>query len=150
MNSNIVEAFLSRPPYTLYSPSKIRIMMAYYAGTLLTRCSWKRPLTKWSYVVIWNSCSTLSTTSNKVIKVRQVIGRILVCVSIHLECWLDKARVEIITWAAVGVARQQQFSYNLVSKFWQCERDRRGFKLHLMHIGWFRAYTLLWIGLLEI
>ena len=39
------------------------------------------------------------------------------CVSIHLECWLDKARAEIVTWAAVGVACQQQFSYNLVIKF---------------------------------
>ena len=34
-----------------------------------------------------------------------------------LECWLNKARVETVTWAAVGVARQQQFSYNLVLKF---------------------------------
>ena len=39
------------------------------------------------------------------------------CVLIHLECWLDKARVEIVTWAAVGVARQHQFNYNLVLKF---------------------------------
>ena len=30
MNSNIVEAFASRPPYALYSPSKIRTMMAYH------------------------------------------------------------------------------------------------------------------------
>ena len=42
MNSNIVEAFTSRPPYTLYSPSKIQTMMAYHAGTLLTRCCRKR------------------------------------------------------------------------------------------------------------
>ena len=54
------------------------------------------------------------------------------CVSIHLECWLDKARVEIITWTAVGVARQQQFSYNSVSKHY--ERDRCGFNSHLMCI----------------
>ena len=39
------------------------------------------------------------------------------CVSIHLECWLGKARVEIVTWAAVSVASQQQFSYNSVIKF---------------------------------
>ena len=39
------------------------------------------------------------------------------CVSMHLERWLNKARVEIVTWAAVGVACQQQFSYNLVSNF---------------------------------
>ena len=51
----------------------------------------------------------LSTTSDKV---RQIIGRTLVCVSIHLECWLDKARVEIVAWAAVGVACQRQFGYD--------------------------------------
>ena len=55
-----------------------------------------------------------STTSNKV---RQIIRWTLVRVSMHLECWLRKARVEIVTWAAVGVACQQQFSYNLVIKF---------------------------------
>ena len=33
------------------------------------------------------------------------------------ECWLDKARVEIVTWTAVGVTCQQQFSYNSVIKF---------------------------------
>ena len=55
-----------------------------------------------------------STTSDKV---REIIGRTLVCVSIHLECWLDKARVEIVTWAAMGVANQQQFGYNSVSNF---------------------------------
>ena len=67
--------------------------------------------TKWSRVVQRNSCSTSSTTSDKV---RQVIGWTSVCVSIHLECWLD---IEITTWAAVGVAHLQQFGYNLVSKF---------------------------------
>ena len=36
----------------------------------------------------------------------------------HLERWLDKARVEIVVWAAVGVAHQQQFGYDSVSKFW--------------------------------
>ena len=56
------------------------------------------------------------------------------CVSIHLECWLDKPRVEIATWAAVGVACQQQFGYNSVSKFWQCERDRQfAFDVHRMN-----------------
>ena len=54
------------------------------------------------------------TSSNKV---KEVIRLTLACVLIHLECWLDKARVEIVTWAAVDVARQQQFSYNSVSKF---------------------------------
>ena len=53
----------------------------------------------------------------------------------HLERWLDKARVEIVAWAAVGVARQQQFGYDSVLKFWQCERDRCGFNSHLMRIG---------------
>ena len=42
----------------------------------------------------------------------------LMCVSIHLECWLNKARVEIITWSAVGVACQQQFSYNKILAMW--------------------------------
>ena len=113
--------FTFRPPYTLYSLSKIQTMMAYSAGTLLTTlcrcCQNKSPLTKWPHVVYQNSRSTLSTTSNKI---RQIVGRTLVCVLIHLECWLDKARVEIVTWAAMGVARQQQFSYNSVLKFWQC------------------------------
>ena len=73
-----------------------------------------RPLTKWALVVRQNSRSTSSTTSDKV---RQIIGLTLVCVLIHLECWLGKARVEIVTWAAVSVASQQQFSYNSVIKF---------------------------------
>ena len=55
-----------------------------------------------------------STTSDKV---RQIIGRPLVCVSIHLESWLGKAGLETVTWAAVGVACQQQFSYDSVIKF---------------------------------
>ena len=54
-------------------------------------------------------------------EVRQTIGQALVCALIHLECWLNKARVEIVTWAAVGVAHQQQSSYNSVSKCWQYE-----------------------------
>ena len=91
----------------------------------------KRPLTKLSRVVCQNSRSTSSTTSDKV---WQIIGQTLVCASLHLECWLDKPRVEIVTWAAVGVAHQQQFSYNSVSKFWQCEHNPCGFSLHLMPI----------------
>ena len=134
MNSNIVEAFASRPPYTLYLPSKIRTLMAYHAGTLLTRCCRKKwLLTKWSCVVLRNLRSTLSTTSDKA---RQIIGWTLVCVLIHLECWLDKARAEIVTWTAVDVVCQQPFSYNLVSKFWQCERDRCESNSHSMRIGW--------------
>ena len=43
-------------------------------------------------------------------KVRQRIRLGFICVLIHLECWLDKARVEIVTWAAVGVAHQSQFN----------------------------------------
>ena len=39
----------------------------------------------------------------------------LVCVSMHLECWLDKARVEIIAWVAVGVERQQQFGFKILA-----------------------------------
>ena len=73
----------------------------------------------------------LSTTSDKA---RQIIGQTLVGVLIHLECWLDKARAEIVTWAAVGVACQQQFSYNSVSKFWLCECDRCGLNLHSIRI----------------
>ena len=50
-------------------------------------------------------------------KARQIIGRTLVSISIHLECWLGKSRVETVTWTAVGVACQQQFSYNSVINF---------------------------------
>ena len=50
-------------------------------------------------------------------KARQIIGWTLVCVWIHLECWLGKSRVETVTWTAVGVACQQQFSYNLFINF---------------------------------
>ena len=72
-------------------------------------------LTKWSHVVCRSSHSMSSTTSDKV---REVIGRtlLLVCVSIHLECWIDKTRVEIVTWAAVGVAnQQQQFGFKILA-----------------------------------
>ena len=54
----------------------------------------KRLLTKWSHVVRQSSRFTSSITSDKV---REVI---------YLECWLDKARVEITTWAAVGSVGQ--------------------------------------------
>ena len=102
---------------------------------IMLGCYWldavdKETTSTWSHVVHRNSNSMLSTTSNTV---RQIIGRTLVCVSIHLECWLDKPRVEIATWA---VARQQQFSCNSVSNFWQCECDQCGFNSHLMRIEW--------------
>ena len=87
--------------------------------------SWLDATEKWErdhlpsglvYVVHQNSHSTLSTTSDKV---QQIIVWTLVCVSIHLhvECWLNKSRVEIVTLAAVGVACQQKFSYTSVIKF---------------------------------
>ena len=60
----------------------------------------------------------------------------------HLERWLDKARVEIVAWAAVGVARQQQFGYDSVSKFWQCERDQCGFNSHSNRIKCERAFRV--------
>ena len=76
----------------------------------------KRPLTKWSLVVRRNSCPMSSTTSDKV---WQVIGRTLVCVSIHLECWLDKPRVEIVTWAAVWTwSMWIQFAFD--THWWMC------------------------------
>ena len=133
MNSNIIEAFASRPLYMQYSPSKIRTMMACHAWMVLTRCCQKKET---AYQVV--SCSSSKFTFHVFYYQQQdkeVIGRTLVCVSIHLECWLNKARVEIVTWAAVGVANQQQFSYNSVSRFWQCEHDRCGFNSHLMRIG---------------
>ena len=68
-----------------------------------------------------------------------IIGPTLVCVSIHLECWLDKARAEIVTWAAVGVACQQQFGYTSVSKFWQCECE---FNSHSNRIKCEKAFRL--------
>ena len=70
-----------------------------------------------TYQVVSCSCQNSHSTLFTSDKVRQIIGRTLVCVSIHLECWLDKPRVEIATWAAVGVAHQQQSWYNSVSKF---------------------------------
>ena len=111
--------------------------------------STKRPLTKWSHVVHRNSCSTLFTTSNKV---RQIIGQTLVCVSIHLECWLNKPRVEIATWAAVGVACQQQFitirfqnfgsvnTINVDSIRIQCASGECEFNLHSNRIKCEKAF----------
>ena len=57
-NSNIVEAFASRPPYTHYSPSKIQTMMACHAGMVLTRCCQKET----TYQVV--SCSSSKFTLN--------------------------------------------------------------------------------------
>ena len=74
----------------------------------------KRPLTKWSRVVRQINVPHKVYYSDKV---SQRIVRTLVCVLMHLECRLDKARVEIVAWAAVSVARQQQFSYNSVQNF---------------------------------
>ena len=108
----------------LYSPSEIRTMIAYHAGTLLTRCYRKRdclPSGLVKFVKIHVQPRRLLSATIK------VIGWTLVCVSIHLECWLNKARVEIVTWAAVGVAHQQQFSYNSILA---CERDQCGFNSH--------------------
>ena len=63
----------------------------------------KRPLTKWSHVVHQSSPWTSSTTSDKV---REIIEQNLVCVSIHLEFWLDKAKSRNHYMAAVGGANQ--------------------------------------------
>ena len=58
---------------------------------IMLGCYWldaaenKRPLTKWSSVVCQNSRSTSPTTSDKV---KQIIERTLVWVSIHLKCLL--------------------------------------------------------------
>ena len=123
--------------YTLYLPSKIWTTMAYHAGLLLTRYCQKRdhlPSGLMYFVKICIPCCLLPVT----IKERHIIGLTLVCVSIHLECWLNKSRVEIVTWAVVGVAFQQQFSYNCVSKFWQCESNRCRFNWHSMSIGCMR------------
>ena len=74
-------------------------MMVYHAGMLhvLTRCCQKRdrlPSDLMYNVVRRHSCSTSSTTSDKV---WEIIKQTLVCVSIHLDCWLNKTRVEIVT-----------------------------------------------------
>ena len=78
----------------------------------------KIPFTKWSRVVGQNSRFTLSTTSDKVMK---IIGQTLVCVPIYLECWLDKARVEIGLQWVWHTNSKLQFGYNSVTKFGQCE-----------------------------
>ena len=96
---------------------------------------WLDTAEKETRVIHQNLHSNMSSTSDKV---RHIIGLTLVCVSIHLECWLNKSRVEIVTWAVVGVAFQQQFSYNCVSKFWQCESNRCRFNWLSMSIGCMR------------
>ena len=108
-NSNIVEAFSSRLPwrYELWWP----IMLGHY---------WLDAVGKeTAYQVVL--CSSSKFTFYVVYYQRQ--GKAnnwtdLMCVSIHLECWLNKARVEIITWSAVCVACQQQFSYNKILAMW--------------------------------
>ena len=99
----------------LYSVSKIPTTMVCHAGMQLTRNETAYQvvsfsLSKFTFHVVYyqQPCSN---------KVRQIIGQTLVCVSIHLECWLGKSRVETVTCVAVGVACQQQFSYNLVINF---------------------------------
>ena len=70
-----------------------------------------RPLTNWSCLVCLNLHYTSSTTSDKV---RQIIRQTLVCVSIRLECWLDKVRVKlllVLQWA-------WHANSNLGFKFW--------------------------------
>ena len=96
----------------------------------------KRPFTKWSCVVGQNSRFMLSTTSNKV---RKIIGQTLVRVPIYLECWLDKARVEIVAaWASVGVAHQQQTAIRLQFGFkiwavWINQWDQFTFDVHQVY-----------------
>ena len=114
MNSSIVEAFVSRPPYMLYSPSN-QLQWPVMLGH-----SWLGAAeNETAYQV--GSCSSSKFTFHIVYyewqgKANNWTYCTLVCVSIHLECWLGKARVEIVTWAAVIVASQQQFSYNSVIK----------------------------------
>ena len=77
-----------------------------------------RPLTKWSHVVHKNSRSTLSITSNKV---RQIIGRTLVCLLILLECWLNKARVKlllVVQWVWHTNSIRLQFGFKICR--WEC------------------------------
>ena len=91
--------------------------------SIMLGCSWLDAAeNKTAYQVI--SCSSSKFTFHVVYyqrpcsnKARQIIGRTLVCVWIHLECWLGKSRVETVIWTAVGVACQQQFSYNLFINF---------------------------------
>ena len=90
----------------------------------------KRPLTN---VVLRNSCSTLSTTSDKA---RQIIGWTLVCVSIHLECWLNKTRAKNRYLGCSGCGMPTAIQFNSVSKFGQCECDPCGLNSHSMRIRW--------------
>ena len=65
-----------------------------------------------------------------------------VCVMIHLECWSDKARVEIITWAAVGVAHQQQFSYIIrFQNFCSVNTIVVAFDVHAAGVCKFNSYS---------
>ena len=111
-NSNIVKVFASRPPYT-HCICHPRYKLWW---SIMLRCYWldaaenETTISKWFCAVPRNSHSTSSTTSKKISQI--IIEPTLVCVS---ECWLNKARMEIVTWATMGVARQQQFSYNFGS-----------------------------------
>ena len=90
-----------------------------------------RMLTKWSRVVRWNSLSASSTTSNKV---RQIIWWILVCVLIHLECWLDKAWVEIVTWPAVVIKFSSVNVIDMDSIRIRCTSGKCAFNSHSSRI----------------
>ena len=87
------------------------------------------------YELQWPIMMHVTLLTIMLLKMRQLTkwSRV-VCVWIHLECRLDKDKSEIVTWAAVGVARQQQICYNSVFKIWQCECNWCGFNQHLMHI----------------
>ena len=81
------------------------------------------------------------------------------CVSIHLECWLDKIRVEIVTWAAVGVTRiQQQFQFQKFSSVnvidvdlicIQCASSVCEFNSHSNRIKCERAFLNIYMGCYE-
>ena len=113
----------------------------------------KRPLTKWSCVVLRNSRSTLSTTSEKA---RQIIEWTLVCVRIHLECWLDKARAESLlglqwVWHAnsnsVTIQFQNFGSVNAIDVDWiriQCASGECEFNSHSNRIKCEKAYRREW------
>ena len=102
----------------------------------------KRPLTKWSYVVLRNSCSTLSTTSDKA---RQIIGWTLVCVSIHLECWLDKARAKNRYLGCSGcgmpTAIQLQFCFKILAVWMWSMWIEFTFDAHQVNVNSIRIQT---------
>ena len=88
------------------------------AGMQLTKCCWKwdsLPSDLVYFIEIHVPRCLLPVTMQRQGKANN--WQTLVCVSIHLECWLGKSRVETVTWAAVGEACQEQFSYNLVINF---------------------------------